>query len=679
MASRTEDLRTIALIGHGHSGKTSLVEAMLRAAKGPGLRGAVDVGGNGLEPEEKERKHTLVSHLHRIDVHGVRVQLLDTPGHPDFVADAISALHCADIACLVVSAATPLSFHARQLWRAAGEAGRARAIVVTHLDHDGTDFHAFIGSLRTTLGHAVAPVTYPVAVGAKFEAIRDVLTHHSPRADQYHDWIEEDEAEVDDTVLSHYLEKGHLDAAEFDQYLARAMASGKLVPVFAVDPIRGIGVDAWLRFLAEHAPSSLACEPRLASKRGQRKFEEPVEAREDGAFLAQVYKVVVDPFLGRLAHMRCLRGAVRAGQSLVVVRTGKPFVAAHLVQGNGKDAENIDRVVAGELFAVAKVEDLAIGDAVAVEGALLDLPRPAFPAPCYSRHVWPKSRADEAKIGSAIEKLCAEDPTLLHRRDRDTGELLLDGMSPMHLEVQLQRMHRRWQVAVDSGAPAIPYRETVTARAGGHHRHKKQTGGRGQFAEVFGRVMPLKSGEGFAFVDAVVGGSVPRQFVPEVEKGARKFLQRGALAGFPVVDVSFELHDGKHHDVDSDQLSFQIAGERAFADAFAKARPVLLEPVMRMQIHVPERCTGDVAASLSGMRGRLLGMSTDEDVQHIETEAPLASLLDFATQLRSMTAGEGSFRMEFDRYEQVPAAIQAEIVKQRRAAVEAAHAAHQQA
>ncbi len=670
MAPRTEDLRNIALIGHGHSGKTTLVEALSRASRS-------NVPANGTEPEERERKHTLVAHLHAFDAGDTRIQLLDTPGHPDFAAEAIASLCAADIACLVVGAGAGVPFHAREMWRLAGEKEMARAIVVTHLDHDGADFDSFVLSLRETLGHAVAPVTYPVKSGRGFDAVRDVLTHHSPRADKYHDWIEEDEAEVDDTVLAHYLEKGHLDPAEFDQYLARAMARGKLVPVFAVDPVRGIGVEAFLRFLVEHTPSPASFGARRGKQRGAGGGEELVEPDPAAPFLGQVFKVVVDPFVGRLAYVRCVRGTLRTGQSLVA--SGKPFVCAHLVRGSGKDAQPIERASVGDLFAIAKVDELVVGDTVGAEGSGVELPRPEFLVPCYVRHVWPKSRADEAKIGAALEKLCAEDPMLLHRRDRDTGELQVVGMSPMHVEVQLQRVHRRWQVAMESGAPSIPYRETVTARAEGHHRHKKQTGGRGQFAEVFGRVMPLRRGEGFVFHDAVVGGSVPRQFVPEVEKGARKFLQRGALAGYPVADVGFELHDGKHHDVDSDQLSFQLAGERAFHDAFLKARPVLLEPIMRLCVRVPERCTGEVAASLSGMRGRLLGMSVEQGIQHVEAEAPMASLLDYATQLRSMTAGEGSFTVEFDRYEQVPASVQNEIVQRRRPKAEEAHTAQMHA
>ncbi len=669
MASRTEALRNVALIGHGHSGKTALVGAMLRATGGKASGKSPETfDAANCEPEERERKHTLVARVHRIEREGVVIQAIDTPGHPDFIGEAIASMCAADIACLVVSATSPLPYHARQLWERAGNAGLARAIVVTHLDHDGVDFEAFVGQLRESLGHKVAPLTYPVTTGHGFAAVRDVLTHHSPRADRFHDWIEEDEAEVDDEVLSHYLEKGHLDPQEFDRCLVPAMARGLLVPLFAVEPANGCGVDALLRFLANHAPSPAAFGPRRFGLPG-------TAAGADAPFVGQVFKVVVDPYVGRLAHLRCIQGTLRHGQSLVCQRTGTSFLASHLLRGNGKDAVVAHEATAGELVALAKIEHLHVGDVIAAGVADCRVPPLVFPTPSYTRHVWPKSRADESKIGAALEKLCVEDPTLCTRRDTETGELLVEGMSPLHVEVQLQRMHRRWQVAVESGPPTIAYRETIAAPAQGHHRHKKQTGGRGQFAEVFARVRPQQRGDGFVFVDAVVGGSVPRQFVPEVEKGARRFLQRGALAAFPVVDLAYELYDGKYHDVDSDQLSFQIAGERAFHEAFLAARPVLLEPIMSLVVNVPERCTGDVAASLSGIRGRLLGMSVESGVQRIEAEAPLASLLDYATQLRSMTAGEGAFSMLYARHEPVPAPIQAEVVRNRQASLHpAAHA-----
>jgi elongation factor G len=671
----SEGIRNVALIGHGHTGKTALVDAIAHHCKLTTRLGSIADGSSisNTEPEEKERKQTLSAHLFRIPLGDVRLNLFDTPGHPDFAAEVISAVDVVETAVLCVNATNPLTFHARQLWDAAGRIGVGRAIVVTHLDQEKTSFEKVLADLRAALGHAVVPVTYPNASGAAFTSAHMVTHNEGPQATKYHDMIEEDEAEVDDTLMEHYLSTGHLDPAEFEQNLRRAVARGKLVPVFTVCPQRGLGIPQLLEFMQMHFPSPSCFGARGACKPGSDTPTEIVES-DDGPFAAKVWKTLSDPYVGRLTFVRCFRGKLQKDQVVVDVRTGKTSKVGHLLDVHGKDTKEITSVAAGDLFAVSKIEDFAHGDTLTAENAQLVFPRPAYPEPTYSRHIWPKARGDEQKIGHAIEKLAAEDPTLHHQRDKETGEFLVTGMSPMHLEITFQRCHRRHQVDVDHGPPTIPYRETITARAEGHHRHKKQTGGRGQFAEVYLRVAPRPHGEGFEYVDSVVGGSIPRQFIPEVEKGARRFMQKGALAGFPVVDVQAEVHDGKYHDVDSDQLSFQIAGERAVLDAYLKARPILLEPIMDVVIHVPERFTGDVAGNLSSHRGRMSGMEIEHGVQTIKAQCPLAVMLDYSTQLRSMTAGEGTFTMKFAHYEAVPPNLQAEIVARRKTIVDAHHA-----
>jgi elongation factor G len=675
MAHASEDLRNVCLIGHGHSGKTAIVDALAVFTKISTRHGNSADGSSisNTELEEKERKQTLSSHLFHFPFGKVRVNAIDTPGHADFVADAISALGVVEVACLCVSATAPITFHARQLWRRAGESGAARAILVTHLDHENTDFDKIVGDLRHLFGHAVVPVTYPDAAGPAFKKVHSVLDREGPKSTQFHEWIEEDEAEVDDTLMSHYLEKGSLDESEFQQNLARAMSAGKLVPVFAMAPTKLLGIEQFLKFCAEHFPSPVEFGARGAAKAGTDAYSELVQPDSKGPFAAKVFKVVADPYVGRLSYLRCFRGALGVEQQVLDVRSGKLHKVAHLLDCQGKDTKDVPQVVAGDLFAISKIDDLGLGDSVTVDGQALRFRAPSYPAPTYSLHAWPKSRGDEQKIGQALEKLCAEDPTFQQHRDKDTAELIVSGMSPLHLEVQFHRMQRRYQVGVDHSLPTIPYRETITGRADGHHRHKKQTGGRGQFAEVYLRVAPRGGGLGFEFVDSVVGGSIPRQFIPEVDKGVRKFLVKGALAGFPVVDVQAEVYDGKYHDVDSDQLSFQLAGERAFHDGYMKARPILLEPIMEVEIAVPDRFTGDVAGSLSGMRGRMSGMESQEGIQHVKAMVPLASMLDYSTQLRSITAGEGTFTMKFAHYEQVPGNVQSDIVHRRKAVLEQMH------
>jgi elongation factor G len=675
MAHGSENVRNVALIGHGHSGKTALVDAIAHHAKLTTRLGSTADGSSisNTEPEERERKQTLSAHLFRVPLGDVRLNLFDTPGHPDFAGDAISAVDVVETAILCVNAAGPLTFHAKQLWHAAGASGVGRAIVITHLDQEKTNFAKVVEELRAAFGHAVVPVTYPNGSGAAFTAVHMVTRNEGPDAVKYHDMIEEDEAEVDDTLMEHYLSTGHLEPGEFEANLRRAVARGKLVPVFAVCPHRSLGVGQFLEFVQEHLPSPACFGARGACKPGSDAPTETVEP-DTGPFAAKVWKTVSDPYVGRLTYARCFRGRLQKDQSVVVARSGKVVKVAHLLDVHGKETKEIAAVEAGDLFAISKVEEFALGDTLTAEGAVLAFPRPRYPEPTYSRHIWPKSRGDEQKIGHAIDKLAAEDPLLNHHRDKETGEFLVTGMSQLHLEITFQRLHRRHQVDVEHGPPTIPYRETITARAEGHHRHKKQTGGRGQFAEVYLRVAPKQHGEGFEFVDSVVGGAIPRQFIPEVEKGARKFLQKGALAGFPVVDIQVEVHDGKYHDVDSDQLSFQIAGERAVHDGYLKARPILLEPIMDVVIHVPERFTGDVAGNLSSHRGRMSGMEVDHGVQTIKAQCPLAVMLDYSTQLRSMTAGEGTFTMKFSHYEAVPPHLQAEIVQKRKAVVDQHHA-----
>lgn len=669
MARASDDIRNLAVVGHGHAGKTTLIDALAHHLKLTKRLGSTADGTSisDTEPEEKERHQTLASHVFRIPAGNVDLNVFDTPGHPDFLAEAIAAIDVVETAVLVVNASNPLTFHARQLWDAAGSAGVGRAIVVTHLDQGNTDFQAITNELREVFGHAVVPVTYPNSAGSKFDAVHDVTHDEGPDAPKYHEMIEEDEAEVDDTLMEHYLEDGQLSPKEFADNLRRAIAANKLVPVFAVCPNRGLGMAQLVEFMQQHFPSPVCFGARGAAKPGTDVYGQLVEP-DQGPFAAKVWKVCSDPYVGRLTYLRAYRGTLKKDETVVDTHTGKAHKIAHLHSIHGTEAKETDQVVAGDLFAISKIEDFGLGDTLTAEGSLLEFPRPAFPQPTYSRHIWPKARGDEQKIGAALEKLSAEDASLQHQRDPETGELLVTGMSPMHLEITFQRLHRRHGVDVEQGPPTIPYRETITVPAEGHHKHRKQSGGRGQFAEVYLRIAPRDHGAGFEFMDSVVGGSIPRQFLADTEKGSRKFLARGPLCGFPIVDVRVEVYDGKYHDVDSDSVSFQLAAERACVDGFEKARPQLLEPIMNVVIVVPERFTGDVAGNLSGHRGRLSGMEVDNGIQTIHAQVPLSTMLDYSTELRSITAGEGHFTVRFAHYEPVPPNLQADVVNRHQAA-----------
>ncbi len=674
MTARSETLRNVALFGHSYSGKTALIDAIAFATKVASRHGdsAAGTSFGNQEAEEKERKHTLCSHLFGFPVGGINLNMVDTPGHQDFLGDAISALRVVETGILCVNAAAGLSFHARRLWQEATTAGVGRAIVVTHMEAETANFEATLAELQGVFGDIVVPFTYPDHSGASFSAVHKVLDGQGPAAAGYAERITERVAESDDVLLEAFLESGTLDPQVVRAKLPGAVAKGRIVPLFVVSPPKLLGVAEFLDVIGGVLPSPLSFGPRGAAKPGTDVFDQLVEPTYEGPFAAFVYRVVVDPYVGRMSYLRCLRGHVKADAGFLNVRTEKHEKVGGLLVMKGHEPKPADEVSVGDLFCVGKIESLNHGDTVTADGAPLRFPTPSFPPPVYSLAVQPASRGDEQKIGQGIEKLHTEDPTLHIRRDELTGELVIAGMSPLHLDVHLARLKRRYGIGTTTHAPRIAYKETITAKADGHHRHKKQSGGRGQFGEVYLRIAPLERGAGFEFVNAVVGGSIPKQFIPEIEKGVRKFLAHGPLAGCVVQDLQVEVYDGKFHDVDSDQISFQIAGERAIADAFTKARPILLEPYMTVEISIPERFTGEVAGNLSTSRGRMSGMETQEGIQIIRAEVPLKEMQDYATHLRSITAGEGSFTMRPSHLEMVPGNIQQEIVAAHHREVEAA-------
>lgn len=667
MVHRSQDIRNIALLGSSSSGKTALVDALAFVTQASTRHGNSLDGSSvsDTQPEEKERKQTLTSHLFGFDWDGATLNVIDTPGHADFLGDALAALDVVEAALLCVSATGRLTFHGRRLFSAAATAGIGRAVVVTHPDGDNAHFDEVLRTLNEVFGDTVVPVTYPDADGASFGAVHDVLRGEGPLAAGYRATLEERVAEADDEILARYLETGHLSAEDFQKYLPLAIAKEKVTPLFTVCPPREIGLVKLCNFVRQYFPSPRSFGDRLAATVGGGVGDQRVEPTEDGPFVAKVFKTIVDPYVGRLSYLRCFRGRLRAENGFFNVRSQLHDKVGGLQMRVGAETKPVDEVVAGDMFVVAKVEDIAFGDTVTADGSPVVMPTFPFPAPTFALAVNPAARGDEQKIAHGLDKLAAEDPTFHVSRDAHTGELVVAGTSPLHLEVQLQRLESRYGIHTTTHLPKVPYRETITIPGEGHHRHKKQSGGRGQFAEVHLRVRPTGRGEGFRFVDKVVGGSIPRQFIPEVEKGVRHFLDRGALAGARVVDVEVEVYDGKFHDVDSDQLSFQIAGERAFADAFAKSRPILLEPIMEVEIQVPERFTGDVTSNLSTHRGRMTGMDSARGVQVIAAHVPMQEMQGYATQLRSITAGEGTFTMRPAHYEQVPANVQQELVSRR--------------
>lgn len=672
MAHTPHEIRNIALFGHGNSGKTAVIDA-LAFVHGVTKRQGDSADGTSIsntEPEEKERHQTLSNHVFSFKLGDCHLNVLDTPGHPDFLASVIDAFTAVEMGVLCISGTSGVTYHSQRLWNEAGRAGLGRALLITHVDSENTSFEKTFAECAEVFGDVVVPLSYPDGDGADFSKIYDVLGGEGPKAQEYMERLEERVAEANDELLTQYLENGTISKEEVIKNLPAAIAKRKVVPVFGVSPKKDLGLKKFVFHVEEDFPSPVSFGSRGAGKPGTDDLSEFVEPNPDEPFAAVVFKVVVDPYVGRISYLRCMRGTAKADMPVVNARTGDAAKLSHPLRVLGKETKEINEMVAGDLFAIGKIEGWELGDTICDPGTPLEFLRAEYPEPVYSLAVEPKSRGDEQKINQGLEKLAAEDPTFRARRDETTGELVVAGNSPMHLEVQFGRLSQRYGVEVEHHSPTIPYRETIHAKADGHHRHKKQSGGRGQFAEVYLRVGPKESGEGFEFIDSVVGGSIPRQFIPEVEKGIRKFLDKGGLAGFPIQDCWAEVYDGKYHDVDSDQLSFQLAGERAFLDGFEKAKPVLLEPIMDVEIHVPERFTGDVAGNLSSIRGRMSGMEMEAGIQIIKAQVPLKEMQEYSTQLRSITAGEGSFTMKASHYEQVPPQLQQEIVKQRKASDE---------
>ena len=664
MGTALEAIRNVAFVGHPSAGKTTLIDALAFEMKVVDKRPSVAEKRSlcDTEPEEQEKGHTLQMALVQVEQAGVEYTFIDSPGYPDFMADAQSAMVAADLVVGVVSAASGVTHNLKRKLELAQSLGRARAIVVTHLDSDNADFDALVRELRARIGEVCVPVLVPDRSGRDFKAVHTIFTDEGSawRAqlmDRIMDGCE------DEKLFERYLETQTMTEDELRANLPAAMAKGKLVPVLAVNPASGLGVDKFLDFLHDFAPHA-GLQPRRTSD------GELIELDPAGEFSALVFHVRSDPHVGKLLVARVLRGSVNSHDTLVGPRSpdrGEKLGGLfHLVGGKRRDP--IESAGPGQIVAMTKIEHGHYGDCLAHAGHKpLQVEMPKMPTPMVAMAVVPKSRNDEQKIGEALHKLSAEDPTFSSAFNALTHELVVHGMSELHLQVMEMRLKRRHGVEISTHVPRVHYKETITKPAEGQYRHKKQTGGRGQFAECHVRVRPLEKGGGLRFTDAVVGGSIPRNLIPAVEKGMRELATKGVLTHSEVVDLDFEVHDGKYHDVDSDEASFKIAGARAFMDAFKKAGPVLLEPVMEMVISIPTEHAGTVFSDItSHRRGQVVDQWNEADgaLTVIKAHAPLSAVQTYQRDLKSQTAGEGSYVMELHDYSPVPAQEQARILGQ---------------
>ena len=670
MTLMTEDIRTIALVGHSQAGKTTLTEALLHQSGTIPTPGTVERGTTvaDFEPLEKQAKHSLNSAVVHFQHEGKRIHLIDTPGAPDFIGPAIGALAAVDTVAVVINAERGIERVTLRMMQWAEQRKMARMIIVSHIDEEELDLPALLEEIQKAFGKQCLPINLPTQSATK---VLDCFLQHEGEADFHsvakaHDTLVEQVVEMNEDLMNLYLEQGEVPSEQLPEPFKKALSTGHLIPICFVSARTGAGVAELLKIFANLLPNPKeATPPMLFKGEGEQATEFHPSLNPTGRVLAHIFKISVDPFMGKLGVFRLHQGTITKETQLYVGDARKPFKVGHVYLVQGKELVEVDRAVPGDIAALSRAETVEF-DAIVhdnPEDDNIHFRRLDFPRPLYSLAVEPKKRGDEQRLREFLNRLEAEDPCLKVELSPSTHETILHGLAELHLRSALQKMAEVYKMEVVTRAPRIAYRETITAPAPGHCRHKKQTGGAGQFGEVFLRIEPLPRGGGFEFVDAIVGGAIPHQFLPAIEKGVRQVLETGPLAGNPVHDVRVTVYDGKFHPVDSKEIAFQSAGRHAFVEAMEAARPVILEPIVIAQITVPDEAIGDVTGDLTLRRGKLSGTESERaGTSTIIAKVPLAELSDYASRLKSMSAGQGGFTLEFSHYEAVPALIQTQLI-----------------
>ncbi len=673
MSYSTEQIRNVALAGHPGAGKTTLFEALLHAGGAIQTAGTIERGStvSDFDPIEKERGHSLDAAIASTD-HGapgqqpIHVNLIDTPGYPDFRGPALSALAAVETVAIVVDASTGVEYGTRRMMERARERNLCRAIVINKLDHEGADCARVLQELREEFGPEVLPLNLPADGG---KAVVDCFGNRTGDSDlgpvaDWHQKIIDQVVEVNEKVMDRYLDLGEdgLGGQELHDAFEQCLREGHLVPVCFVSARTGAGISELLDVAEKLFPHPGEANPPAFVK-GAGDAAEPIHAAPDpdAHVIADVFKIVNDPFVGKLGIFRVYQGTVRKDTQLFIDDGKKPFKVAHLFKLKGKEHVEIAQAIPGDIAAVAKVDELHF-DAVLHDSHDEDqihLAPTEFPRPMFGLAIHAASKGQEQKLATALHKLSEEDPCFQVEHLNETNETVIHGLSDLHLRVVLQRLKEKYGVDVQTHPPRIAYRETVSANAEGHHRHKKQTGGAGQFGEVFLRIEPLPRGGGFEFVDEVKGGTIPGQFLPAVEKGVRQVLASGAIAGYPIQDVRVIVYDGKHHPVDSKEVAFVAAGKKAFLDAISKAGAQVLEPIVDLEVNAPEQHMGDISGGLASKRARINGTDSARGGEIVvKAQVPLSELEGYAAELKSVTAGRGRYSLDFSHYEPVPAQVQ---------------------
>ena len=668
----SESIRTIALVGHGASGKTTLAEAILAKAGAIGAAGSVEKGSTvcDFDPIEKTYQHSLNSALVHFQHQDTLIHLIDTPGLPDFIGRSISVLPAVETAAIVVNAQNGIEMIAHRMMQWAKKRDLCRMIIINKIDAENTDLPGLLGAIQSSFGKECLPINLPADGGKR---VVDCFFNPSGDSDfssveEAHQALIDQVVEVDEELMAKYLEQGDIEPEQLHAPFEQALRDGHLIPVCFVSGRNGAGVAELLDIFIRLMPNPTEGNPPQFLK-GEGAEAKPITAESDPEkhVLAHVFKIVIDPFVGKVGMFRVHQGTITKDTQLFIGDARKPFKVGHAFRVQGKDYVETDGLMPGDLGAVVKVDDIHF-DAVLHDSHDEDhihLAPFEFPAPMHSLAIEPKRRGDEQRISDALHKLAAEDPTFRVEHHASVNQTVISGLGDLHMRYILDRMGSQYHAEVTTKPPRIPYRETITAKAEGHHRHKKQTGGAGQFGEVYLRIEPLPRGTGFEFVDEVKGGVIPGQFIPAVEKGVRQVLDSGPVAGYPMQDIRVIVYDGKYHPVDSKEVAFIAAGKRAFMDAIAKSRPIILEPIVNIEITAPDANMGDIAGDISSKRGQLSGTDTlGAGTLAIKGQVPLAEINNYQARLKSVTAGQGSYAIEFSHYQQVPPNVQKDLAAQ---------------
>lgn len=654
----TTKIRNFTLAGHAGSGKTTLADTFLFKSGSVSRLGSVNEKNSASDyrSEEQEKQYSLYATPMSCPWNGHMFFFVDTPGNADYYGDTTAALSVCDMTLIVVDGISGIEIGTSRAWRLARERRCPRAIFVNSLDRENSDFDRVLQSLQENYGMTTCvPITIPVGKEADLERVVNVLTCEDvpdnlrEQVDTYNGALMDTVAESDEELMMRYLDGEDLSQAEIAGGLHAAIISGDLVPVFAGSVGKDVGVTELMEGIVSLFPNPLM-QKSLSLQEGE------LELSDEGDGKAFVFKSIIDPFIGQLSIIRVYSGVCRSDSELFNVTQRAKERVGSLMHLNGKDQVPIESAGPGEIIAVAKLKSTRINDTLSSNGSSDQFPPIAFPKPTMSYACYAVKKGEEDKIFSGLQRLSEEDPTALIERNNETHETMLSGLGDQHLANIVNRLKTNYKVAVDLRTPKVPYRETIRGNGGGKYRHKKQTGGHGQFAEVWLRIEPLIADD-FEFVNEVVGGNIPKNFIPAVEKGVITAMENGPMANCKVMNVKATVYDGKHHPVDSSDIAFQIAGRGAFREAMSQANPAILEPIMSVRISVPEEYMGDISGDLNSRRGRILGIEVEEGVQVVNAEVPLAEMFSYSSQLRSLTQGRGTFEMEFSRFENVPANI----------------------